>query len=107
MNIIYIVMSALAGILTALLYVIWLKASVKSLPGQTFSPLLVFGFLGRLILCAACFAAVASSGHFERLASCVIGFALTHAAAVILFSPKKQAVKIEEGSSHDNQPGQN
>lgn len=106
-SVIFIILSAAAGAVTGFVFVLWLKSSVRNLDpahGARMGLNMVLGYLGRIVLCAVCFAGVSYGGHLDRLIAAVIGFAVTHAVTVIVF--KNGMLKMKSGASHDDQSGQ-
>ena len=101
----YLVLSAAAGSVLAVLSLSWLKKSIHQLSSQTNPLILILSFLGRLLLCAGAFAALAYGGHMDRLIACFLGFALTHTVTVIL-AANQAMQKRKKGAVHDDQPGQ-
>jgi len=86
----------IAGGAAAALYVFLLHLSVKNITNNSvFSPLVILGFIFRLLLCGGCFILVSWGGHFDRLLICVAGFTIVRLALINKIKSSEGIFKIK------------
>ena len=77
------IIAFMAGCLAAAAYTVLLWRQVMGMARNNRAVLrAAAGFLARIILCAAIFAAVSYNGRWERLLACAAGFMTTRIAVV-------------------------